>query len=135
MRRPRLDRCRTRSWCLSAIISACRTARVRKQSRRDMSNVNMVRAAYNSQVRKFNSFIQNGLFGRDRRSNKRLLRDENQRAAEFLRISIEGHLKAITDYLDSIDRKRIPSPKLRKNIVKKRSGRDRKSTRLNSSHL
>ena len=30
-----------------------------------MRNVNMGRAAYNSQVRKFNSFIQNGLFGRD----------------------------------------------------------------------
>jgi hypothetical protein len=54
------------------------------------------------------------------RSNKRLPRGKNRNAAEFLKISIEEHLKPITEYLDSIDRKRITSPKGKKNLVSKR---------------
>ena len=55
------------------------------------------------------------------RSNKQLPRGENGSASEFLRISIEEHLKPITEYLDSIDRKRIRSPKRKQNIVRKRA--------------
>jgi site-specific recombinase len=38
---------------------------LRKQSRRDLSRINMASADYISQVHKFNSFMQNGVFGRD----------------------------------------------------------------------
>jgi hypothetical protein len=48
------------------------------------------------------------------RSTKPLPRTENQKSAEFLRLAIEAHLKPITAYLASIDRKRNPSPKRRK---------------------
>jgi hypothetical protein len=65
-RRPRLERCRTNSWCHRARISTCRVARVRKQSRREMERVNMAPAAYIYQLHKLNSFMQNGLLGSDR---------------------------------------------------------------------
>lgn len=63
---PRLERCRTKSWCRSAIISACRTARARKQSRRETSRVNMAPAAYMQHICNFNHFSKNELSGRDR---------------------------------------------------------------------
>src|SRR5882724_8248337 len=63
--RPRLERCKTRSWCRSARISACRTARARKQSRREKSMVSMVWEGYRSRLCKCNNFNENGLFGRD----------------------------------------------------------------------
>ena len=50
----------------SARISACRTARARKQSRREKSTVSMVSEGYRSRLCKCNNFNENGLFGRDR---------------------------------------------------------------------
>jgi hypothetical protein len=68
-RRPRLERCRTKSWCRSARISACKTARVRKQPRRanksEKNAVNMGSAAHFQQRFKFNFFNVDGVFGRD----------------------------------------------------------------------
>jgi hypothetical protein len=49
----------------SARISACRTARARKQSRREKSTVSMVWEGYRSRLCKCNNFNRNGLFGRD----------------------------------------------------------------------
>jgi hypothetical protein len=48
------------------------------------------------------------------RSNKPLPRTGNQKSAEFIRLAIAAHLKPITDYLASLERKRKPSSKRRK---------------------
>jgi hypothetical protein len=48
------------------------------------------------------------------RLNKPLPRSEIQRSAEFLKLAIKAHLKPITAYLASIDRKRHPSSKHKK---------------------
>jgi hypothetical protein len=47
-------------------LSACRTARARKQSRREKSTVRMVWEGYRSRLCKCNNFDENGVFGRDR---------------------------------------------------------------------
>jgi hypothetical protein len=49
-----------------------------------------------------------------KRLPKSLPRNAHQRNAEFLKLAIEEHLKPITAYLASIDRKRHPSSKHRK---------------------
>src|SRR5580704_16824762 len=49
----------------TARISACRTARDRKQSRREKSKVNMVWKGYRSRLHKCNDFNAYGLFSRD----------------------------------------------------------------------
>src|SRR5713226_2217756 len=62
---PRLERCRTKSWCRRAEISARRTARARKQSRREKSRVSKAWEGYRSRLCKCNDFNVYGLFGRD----------------------------------------------------------------------
>ena len=62
---PRLERCRTKSLWRRASISACRTARARKQSRREKSKVSMAREGYPSRRCKCNNFNVYGVFGRD----------------------------------------------------------------------
>src|ERR1700730_584263 len=54
----------------TARISACRTARDRKQSRREKSKVNMVWKGYRSRLHKCNDFNAYGLFSRDSRDDE-----------------------------------------------------------------
>src|SRR5713101_3090383 len=67
---PRLERCRTKSWCRRAKISAWRTARAWKQSRSEKSRVSMAWEGYRSRLCKCNDFNVYGLFGRDNKKCK-----------------------------------------------------------------
>src|SRR5487761_1090729 len=72
-RRPRLERCRSKSGCRSARISACKTARVRNELRtlpsKEKRAVNMASTAYRLSLRKFKCFNVHRVFGRDTRSS------------------------------------------------------------------